>query len=215
MHRRPWKLRDVAGVNWHLQPFPHFSGNMWWATARYIRTLPRPCHTGGSRWARYMAERWIGMNADVRVACLHQSLVNHYETFYPAAEYDAPSDRLQPVTALAGGQPPSPWQTSTDEVNEVLRATLPLSLIVQVGTDDQESLSYFAAAAPNAKILALDVESTSTPAGPDGSGAQRSRSTRMPDVTWPRLTNNHEPGGGAGNKISLSTVLYFCCAVDL
>jgi len=33
---------DLAGINFHEAPAPHFGGNFWWATADYIRTLPHP-----------------------------------------------------------------------------------------------------------------------------------------------------------------------------
>lgn len=30
---------DVAGCNYNQDPWPHFSGNIWWAASRYIRSL--------------------------------------------------------------------------------------------------------------------------------------------------------------------------------
>ncbi len=62
---------DAAGVNYRDSPWPHFSGNFWWATASYIRTLPGPlsdknavanslgldAHTE----ERINYERWIGL----------------------------------------------------------------------------------------------------------------------------------------------------------
>lgn len=30
---------DLAGCNYNSNPWPHFSGNIWWASSRYIRTL--------------------------------------------------------------------------------------------------------------------------------------------------------------------------------
>jgi hypothetical protein len=38
------KLNDyhVAGVNYSASPWPHMSGNFWWARADYVRTLAHP-----------------------------------------------------------------------------------------------------------------------------------------------------------------------------
>ena len=38
------KLNDhhVAGVNYCINPWPHMSGNFWWARADYVRTLAHP-----------------------------------------------------------------------------------------------------------------------------------------------------------------------------
>jgi hypothetical protein len=33
---------DLVGANFRPDPFPHFSGNMWWARADYVRRLPPP-----------------------------------------------------------------------------------------------------------------------------------------------------------------------------
>ena len=31
---------DVVGINYLIYPKPHYSGNFWWATAKYYNTLP-------------------------------------------------------------------------------------------------------------------------------------------------------------------------------
>ena len=33
---------DVAGVNFMMEPSPHFSGNFWWSKSEHIRKLPDP-----------------------------------------------------------------------------------------------------------------------------------------------------------------------------
>jgi hypothetical protein len=33
---------DLAGVNFYNTPSPHFSGSFFWATSKYIKTLPDP-----------------------------------------------------------------------------------------------------------------------------------------------------------------------------
>lgn len=32
---------ETVGINWMDEPWPHYSGNFWWATDRYIRQLDR------------------------------------------------------------------------------------------------------------------------------------------------------------------------------
>jgi len=79
------RTHDVCGVNWQRHPWPHFSGNFWWATAEYIRTLPRISDVAQSY--RWNAERWIGMGREISVMCLHQSHINHYLQSYPKEAY--------------------------------------------------------------------------------------------------------------------------------
>lgn len=63
------KLIDnqVVGVNYCITPWPHMSGNFWWATADYIRTLTHPTldeyafdpnDFGNINRMKY--EKWIG-----------------------------------------------------------------------------------------------------------------------------------------------------------
>lgn len=33
---------DIAGANYFDDPVPHFSGTMWWANVKYLRSLPNP-----------------------------------------------------------------------------------------------------------------------------------------------------------------------------
>src|SRR5579872_2717486 len=61
---------DVAGINFRLDPRPHFSGNFWWATAEYVRQLPSPALTPVLPYIdadqrtlqRVRYEMWIGIN---------------------------------------------------------------------------------------------------------------------------------------------------------
>jgi hypothetical protein len=48
---------DVCGLNWQLDPAPHFSGNLWWARPRYLSSLPARIGPG-----QFEHERWIGSN---------------------------------------------------------------------------------------------------------------------------------------------------------
>lgn len=75
------RSHDVCGVNWHAEPAPHFSGNFWWATPRYLRSLPE---TIGP--LSFDQEAWIGSNQP-RARCLHESGVDHYLHPYPAERY--------------------------------------------------------------------------------------------------------------------------------
>ena len=72
---------DACGINWHEDPEPHFSGNFWWARPRYIAGLPE---TIGPR--SFDQEAWVGRNQP-RVACLHESGVDHHVEPYPTERY--------------------------------------------------------------------------------------------------------------------------------
>ena len=72
---------DVCGVNWLEEPSPHFSGNFWWASPRYIAGLADSIGVD-----RLAPELWIG-SREPNVCCLHQSGVNHYLAPYPADAY--------------------------------------------------------------------------------------------------------------------------------
>ncbi len=91
---------DVCGVNWTQFPWPHFSGNFWWARSQYVAGLEPLSGLATSRrfnadapWleARHECERWIGSHPSVRPLCFHQSQVDHYQVLYPPWEYDAAS----------------------------------------------------------------------------------------------------------------------------
>ena len=73
---------DVVGCNLLDRPQRHFSGNFWWANARYLKSLSTV--PAGDRHA---AEWWVlGGNA-VRAASLHDSGVDHYRELYHRSEY--------------------------------------------------------------------------------------------------------------------------------
>jgi hypothetical protein len=69
------ELFDVSGCQWQMEPWPHFSGNFWWARMSHIRKLPHPKtlpalaesmfpnHAENLKQLdiRMMCERWIGM----------------------------------------------------------------------------------------------------------------------------------------------------------
>lgn len=85
---------DLCGVEWREKPFPHYSGNFWWATHRYIRTLPSPMEYQkqnslyqddmGSN--RAVAEFWIGTGRP-QAAVLFNSGLNLYHKGLQPHEY--------------------------------------------------------------------------------------------------------------------------------
>lgn len=91
---------EIAGVNWKEEPWPHFSGNFWWARSSYIKRLPkirRPKELGvygksqfgtyTKGWEyQYDAEVWSGMGSP-KLYNLHTSGVDHYKQSYPAILY--------------------------------------------------------------------------------------------------------------------------------
>jgi GT2 family glycosyltransferase len=86
---------DICGVNWQELPWPHFSGNFWWATYSYVAKLPEldrllPVVEGWDQQERHQCERWIGSGVNVRPASLHQSHSDHYKFEYPRSFYAGP-----------------------------------------------------------------------------------------------------------------------------
>lgn len=97
---------DSVGVEWSgtTFKFPHWRGNIWWATSNYIRTLPvikRPKEYGFTNQLflddheyladpsfdyRNDAEFWIGIN-DPRIWCFNLSYRNHYGERYERNNY--------------------------------------------------------------------------------------------------------------------------------
>lgn len=90
---------EIAGVNWTEFPWPHFSGNFWWARSSYIKKLPklrRPREIGYDKsqfgdytqnWPyQYDAEVWSAMSSP-NFFNLHTSIKNHYIQGYPESLY--------------------------------------------------------------------------------------------------------------------------------
>ena len=147
---------DVCGVNWHTRPWPHFSGNFWWATSEYVRTLPDPSEFAWSVDNRLWCERWIGSNRAVQVACLHESDVDHYRQPYPAERYDHSFDQLLQVELTEAWRLPSGWHGLENRIQEQLADVWPISTIVEIGVDYGYSLFSLAAMAPFAKVIGVD-----------------------------------------------------------
>ncbi len=97
---------DTVGTNFIEAPWPHYSGNFWWARASYIRRLDAMVHPDNLPWGqpsryinatlddgnfRYEHEAWIGSKNPVW-AELHSTpgkLVPgwHFENTYPRDLY--------------------------------------------------------------------------------------------------------------------------------
>lgn len=80
------RTHGAVGVNLladcHLGSYPHFSGNVWWATAAHLRTLDDDLL---DRPERLYREFWIGSGAPLHG--VHHSAVDHYVERYPAQVY--------------------------------------------------------------------------------------------------------------------------------
>lgn len=86
---------DAVGTNWNYEFYPHFSGNFWWATTDYIKTLPNVLDRklyydesltkklGGHR---FCYESWLATNKP-KVRSIHYSAVDHYHALYPKERY--------------------------------------------------------------------------------------------------------------------------------
>lgn len=98
---------DAVGVDWHVLPNRHFSGNFWWSSSLYIKSLPEinppkfsiirhnnsdwsiDMQKDGSMGDRHSCEFWIGIN-NPKVKCLHSSgidIYNRQHYLYPEMNY--------------------------------------------------------------------------------------------------------------------------------
>ncbi len=73
---------DVVGCNFSELPKPHFSGNFWWTTAKYLKGLDTGLLTD-----KMSAEWWLLSNPTVNKISLWQSGKNHFNEAYPEKEY--------------------------------------------------------------------------------------------------------------------------------
>ena len=88
---------DVVGCNLLDRPHRHFSGNFWWANAKYLSKLvPVPDAN------RHEAERWVLRHDAVRAHSVHNSKVDHYDQRYPRSRYVADTTERADRTATAG-----------------------------------------------------------------------------------------------------------------
>ena len=83
--------RDVLGCNFSDSPKPHFSGNFWWATTKYLKTL-----SASSLTDKMSAEWWLYSRPTPPVKNeLWNSGKNHFHECYPRHAYT--KDTLDPT----------------------------------------------------------------------------------------------------------------------
>jgi len=67
---------DAAGNHWMQSPWPHFSGNVWWAKSSYIKKLPllplpvdaQSTNLNLAPWGpRHQSEAWVGLGTNPHV----------------------------------------------------------------------------------------------------------------------------------------------------
>ena len=84
---------DVAGCNFSELPKPHFSGNFWWATTKYLKSLTTELLTD-----KMSAEWWLHSSQVAPVkATLWNSEKNHFQEMYPKENYNL-------IRYLSGGK---------------------------------------------------------------------------------------------------------------
>lgn len=74
---------DTCGVNLHLNPLLHYSGNFFWATSDYVKSLNRfigPLYLDPEMWI-------CSNNNDKKHYCFFESGVNHYWQSYSDHNY--------------------------------------------------------------------------------------------------------------------------------
>lgn len=74
---------DTAGCNRLEKPHHHYSGNFWWATAKYINTLSLDSLTD-----KMSAEWWI-LSAKANAYTMNNSHINHFHESYPRERYSS------------------------------------------------------------------------------------------------------------------------------
>lgn len=79
---------DTIGINHSLQPYPHYSGNFWWARSSYILTLKMLIPYEKNSSNKMKCEWWILTNPNANFLVLHRSQKNHYMSLYPRTKYD-------------------------------------------------------------------------------------------------------------------------------
>lgn len=75
---------DALGVDFHEEPFKHFSGNFWWSKGSHIKKLQPLVNVD-----RHAAERWIA-SVNGRYVSLHNTGINVYQRhlhLYPKTNY--------------------------------------------------------------------------------------------------------------------------------
>jgi GR25 family glycosyltransferase involved in LPS biosynthesis len=72
---------DTLGCNFLEAPSPHYSGNFWWATGKYLSTL------SPEKLTDKMSAEWWLHSANPNKLVLHNSRINHFMNPYPLEVY--------------------------------------------------------------------------------------------------------------------------------
>ena len=91
---------DTVGVDWRMEPCPHYSGNFWWSKSSYLKTLPSIEYISSESYKplltlRHNAEFWIGMNTNVKAKSLWDCGINQMQRHlfrYPESMYIKETD---------------------------------------------------------------------------------------------------------------------------
>ena len=80
------KMHNTYGINYVTSNnLPHYSGNFWWATAEYIKTID---YNKSRKEIRYDAEtNYLQNGIDWKPFTPFNSEINHYNTEFPKEKY--------------------------------------------------------------------------------------------------------------------------------
>lgn len=75
---------DVCGVDFRINPVPHFCGNFWWSKSSHINKLPDPNNANTIISHRHKAEFWIcNYDPTIKFKSFHQNDLNKlHETIF-------------------------------------------------------------------------------------------------------------------------------------
>lgn len=125
---------DACGIHWRADGFgrlnPHFSGNFWWANAKYLRSLPSPLSLDTCN--RYEAEFWIGKNHLIKPLSMHVQ-----------------SDPFGKASAWQG------LEAKFYDLCEFGDSSL-IRRVVDIGVDYGFSTFHFARQFPKAEVIGID-----------------------------------------------------------
>jgi hypothetical protein len=171
---------DCCGVLWNRNVAsgfrPHFSGGMWWATAKYINKLNHRLLETSNRYDR---ELWIGSNPTVNCYEFHNSRMNdisslaaetsHYTHTYPRSNYEKkpelPKDSLIALNVEDGFYLTDKGKIHgyLDIYEELFRPLKDKEItIFEVGYQYGGSCRLWEKYFPNAQIRAVDITAKHT-----------------------------------------------------
>lgn len=100
---------DAVGTNFRHEPWPHFGGNFWWASASYLRGLPHPISGQYPPFdafpddellrTRTNYERWIGIGQPKICDFLHRDIKLGGGLIKSASEFPFYIEDIAPLCA--------------------------------------------------------------------------------------------------------------------